>query len=410
MSAKPLLVQEFLMHKTFGQLEKDHGVYASFSKSGRKFSLYYSQIEARDDDPLAQECRGLILACEDHKPMYCRLDAQGKRHYEDMSAGPTVVVAFPMRRFFNEGQGAAAKIDWSDPGLQIQEKMDGSLIIVYYDPIINQWCCATRAVSDADLLMDNQIFTFTTLFHKAVQETCGYSFDNLTSLLDANYTYCFELCTPLNRIVVDYTDYRITLLVVRSLIDHQEVPLDHPATKLLFDVPKVKTYSTRTLSELVDWVSTLSPLEHEGIVVCDSNFNRIKIKNAAYCAASRMRDSLGNSPRNCMELILLEQDDDALSFLPQEIAANLTKIKAGLHHAIQQHIGFYQEAVDAVPPGDKKAFALYIQQNKSIWTAPLFSIFGGKSKSIKDFIQQGRKKGTWPSSFLDRLLEISGCQ
>ena len=210
---------------------------------------------------------------------------------------------------------------------------------------------------------------------------------------------------------MDYTNYGITLLAVRSLLDHQEVSLDHPATRLLFDVPKVKTYNTRSLSELVDWVSTLNPTEHEGVVVCDSNFNRIKIKNAAYCAASRMRDSLGNSPRNCMELILLEQDDDAISFLPQEIVANLLKIKAGLHHAIQQHVGFYQEAVDAVPPGDKKAFALYIQQQQDkYWTAPLFNMFAGKSNSFKDFIQQARKEGTWPAGFLDRLLEISNCQ
>ena len=100
-----LLVQQYLMHRTFGQLEKEHGVYASFSRDGKKWSLNYDQIEAREDDPLAQECRGLILACADHKPMYCRLDAQGKRHYEEMSAGSTVVIAYPLRRFFNAGQG-----------------------------------------------------------------------------------------------------------------------------------------------------------------------------------------------------------------------------------------------------------------------------------------------------------------
>ena len=60
-----LLVQKYLETHTFGDLAKEHGVYASFSKSGHKFSLNYDQIEAKESDPLAQECRGLILACED---------------------------------------------------------------------------------------------------------------------------------------------------------------------------------------------------------------------------------------------------------------------------------------------------------------------------------------------------------
>ena len=72
------------------------------------------------------------------------------------------------------------------------QKLDGSLIIVYFDPIINEWCCATRAVPDADLLMDNQLFTFRTLFEKAVQETCGYDFHNLTTLLDAELHLLFR--------------------------------------------------------------------------------------------------------------------------------------------------------------------------------------------------------------------------
>src|ERR1700683_3105357 len=61
---KKLLVQEYLETHSFGDLIRDHGVYASFSKQGHKFSLNYDMIEAKDDDLLAQECRGLILSTE----------------------------------------------------------------------------------------------------------------------------------------------------------------------------------------------------------------------------------------------------------------------------------------------------------------------------------------------------------
>ena len=128
-----LLVQEYLKTHTFGDLIKDHGVYPSFSKSGRKFSLNYDQIEAKENDPLAQECRGLILAPVDGQPVYCELDLNGKRHYENVGPGETVILAYPMKRFFNHGQGSAAEINWHDPKLAVLEKLDGTLCIVYHD-------------------------------------------------------------------------------------------------------------------------------------------------------------------------------------------------------------------------------------------------------------------------------------
>ncbi len=60
-----LLVQKYLETHSFANLAAEHGVYASFSKSGHKFSLNYDQIEAKESDPLAQECRGLILSALD---------------------------------------------------------------------------------------------------------------------------------------------------------------------------------------------------------------------------------------------------------------------------------------------------------------------------------------------------------
>src|SRR5271170_4102940 len=100
-----LLVQEFLRTRTFGDLIREHGVYASVSKSGHKFSLNYDQIEAKETDPLAQECRGLILAPVDGKPLYCEITSDGKHHYEDIGPGETTILAYPMKRFFNHGQG-----------------------------------------------------------------------------------------------------------------------------------------------------------------------------------------------------------------------------------------------------------------------------------------------------------------
>lgn len=440
-----LLVQQYLETKSFGELAAEHGVYASFSKSGHKWSLNYDQIEAKEADPLAQECRGLVLACEDGH-VVPSVEKEGRANRDHIVPGKTKILAYPMKRFFNHGQGSAATVNWSDPKLAVLEKLDGTLCIVYYDPFTNQWCVATRSVPEADLLMDNGIFTFRTLFEKALLETCGKDFHEFTKELNTRITYCFELTTPYNRIVVYYPQSRITLLAARRLYGELEeinLPTDGGMGWVKYDnlddnikehltalghdakdtpeafvakpydlagVPVVKAYTYTTIDELLTWVSSLNPMEHEGVVVRDANFNRIKVKNAAYVAYNKVRDTLATSARNCVELILAEKDDDVAAFLPEDIVNNLLKIKAGIQQGIKQYDVAYQQAfqqANAEKPGDKKTFAILVTANKKMWTAPFFHMFEGKSSSMKDFIMKNRKDGTWHDSFLDKILEIS---
>lgn len=395
-----LLVQEFLENKSFHDLEKEHGVYASFSKSGHKFSLNYDQIEAKESDPLAQECRGLILSLEDGSPI---LATEGSR--ATVIPGKTKILAFPMKRFFNYGQGSAANIDWSDSKLSILEKLDGTLCIAYWDPFIEKWSIATRSVPEADLLMDNGLFTFRTLFEKAFEDTTGYFF-NEAEYLRRGWTYCFELTTPYNRIVVNYPKNRVTLLAVRDLDSLQEMnPRDAMTRHLIPKMPVVQTFEHKSISDLIEWVSSLNPMEYEGVVVRDSGYNRIKVKNALYVAYNRSRDTLGSSIRNCLELILAEKEDDVIPFLPEDIVINLIKIKENVQKFIPYYDNLYKDILSQST--DKKSFAILATKNKDLWSAPLFQMYDGKASGMKDFIQKNRKDGTWSNTFLDKILEIS---
>lgn len=440
-----LLVQQYLETHSFGDLAREHGVYASFSKSGHKWSLNYDQIEAKEADPLAQECRGLVLSCEDGRV----LPADNR---DQIVPGKTRILAFPMKRFFNHGQGAAANVNWSDPKLAVLEKLDGTLTILYYDPFTKQWCVATRSVPEADLFMDNGIYTFRTLFEKALKDTTGLDFPEFTRGLNHRITYCFELTTPYNRIVVYYPKFSITLLAARPLYGEMEefdftdlggmgwveydklsdevkeyiADLGHdkndtPAALVpvpfdLKGVPVVKAYTYSTIEELVNWVSSLNPMEHEGVVVRDSNFNRIKVKNAAYVAYNKVRDAVASSPRNMVELILSEKDDDVIPMLPEDLANHLRQLKVGLQRAIKRYDESYAilaQRAHEILPGDKKTFALLVQgavQSSTLhhlWSAPMFQMFDGKASSMKDFIMKNKKDGTWSDSFLDKILELS---
>jgi hypothetical protein len=407
-----LLVQEYLMTHSFGDLAREHGVYASFSKSGHKFSVNYDQIEARESDPLSQECRGLILSLMDGQPIMGLTGANGKINRDHIVMGPTKVLAYPMARFFNYGQGSAANINWHDPKLAVLEKLDGTLCIVYWDPWKSQWCVASRSVPEADLLMDNGIFTFRTLFEKALEETTrGLPFEQFTSYLDKNITYCFELTTPYNRIVVNYQECRITLIAARNILSGKEID----PSKIKIDViPIVQSHTHTTVSELLDWVSSLNPMDHEGVVVRDSNFNRIKVKNAAYVAFNKCRDTLSASERNCVELILAEKDDDVIPFLPEEIVKNIQKIKVGIHQGFKDHDFAYRGIVSDLKShnlSDKKSFALMVSDlvkaHPGIWSAPFFQMYDGKVSNMKDFVMKNRKDGTWPSGFLDKILALA---
>jgi hypothetical protein len=407
-----LLVQKYLETHTFGDLVRDHGVYASFSKSGHKFSLNYDQIEAKEADPLAQECRGLVLSTPDGSVFKKEIVFEGKIvNREDLPVGPTVILAYPMKRFFNLGQGSAAEINWSDPKLSVLEKLDGTLCIVYWDQFTGKWCVATRSVPEADLLMDNGIFTFRTLFEKALEETTGYGFEGFKWFLAKECTYCFELTTRYNRIVVDYPNNGVTLLAIRNLVTLSEVDFDHP----YFDglpkkLPIVQAYALPTVEKTLEWVSSLNPMEHEGVVVKVGE-NRIKVKNPAYVAYNKVRDALATSPRNMVELILTEKDDDVIPMLPEEIVKNLQVIKAGVQKTIKQHDEAYLVAkaqADNTMLGDKKTFAILVTQNKQLWTAPFFQMFDGKASNMKDFIMKSRgKDGSWGNSFLDKMLELA---
>ncbi len=124
-----LLVQKFLETNTFGELEDQHGVEASFDKQSVKFSLNYNMINAKDDDKLSQQTRGLILASVSGKSFASEAKmVNGRLSFKDVCPGETSVIAYGFDRFFNAGQVSAAKIDWNDPKLAVLEKKDGTLI------------------------------------------------------------------------------------------------------------------------------------------------------------------------------------------------------------------------------------------------------------------------------------------
>lgn len=389
-----LHVQDFLMTRSFGELAKDHGVYVTF-KDNYKASLDYDQIEAPTFDATASQCRGLVLNFK------TPLTPEQLANIDDVIPGDSDVMACGMFRFYNQGQGPS--VDWSTA--VVEEKLDGTCIIIYFDSVSGRWCSATRKRSEADVPLDPHCpDTFTDLVNKTIQQSHGVDLhDHMENLASSNptikdYTFVCELTSPVNRIVCQYDSFNLTLLAVRHIPTMKEEETSKWSN--ILNISAIKTYSISDLDSVIKMVETWNPMHQEGVVVKDANFQRIKIKNPAYVAYNRMKDSL-SSVRGCVEVILLEKDDDVIPFMDSYIVNRINTLKPNIVQVLKQTEADYKEIKD-IP--DIKEYAL--QAQTKLWPACLFALRRNKTPDILTFAK-GNHPGKAPTnSQIDNMLEL----
>jgi hypothetical protein len=244
----------------FGIDYKWHTVYPSL------VLLKYNQLECSFTNPEVCECRGLILdSAEDWR-----------------------VVAYPFNKFQNESHPLADKIDWKTA--RVQEKLDGSIISIYYYFKAREWQISTSGCPDGFNQIDDSGITFRDLVLDCLDKQ-GLQ----RQYWDPYFTYIFELTSPLNRVVVDHKEAKLTLIGVRSNVNFCEIATnDLERLRLCFNnnlPPIVQEYSLSDLDSCLKAAEKLNPLEHEGYVVVDADFNRVKIKSPAYVAIHHIKDS-----------------------------------------------------------------------------------------------------------------------
>ena len=88
------------------------------------YAIFNYSYDSRFSDPLVQESRGIILDTEKME-----------------------VVCWPFRKFGNFNEEYADPIDWDSAC--IQEKIDGSIIKLWYSERQNRWVFATNGTIDA---------------------------------------------------------------------------------------------------------------------------------------------------------------------------------------------------------------------------------------------------------------------
>jgi len=256
----------------------------------------YNQLNSDFNLPEVQEARGIIFRESDWK-----------------------CVCHPFNKFGNYGESYCPEIDWSTAS--VQEKIDGSLMKVWFD---ETWHISTNGTIDAFKAplecANKEITSYGDLFIYCLH-SMGIDEHDFFGRLNSQLTYMFEMVSPYNRVVIEYNEPRIYFLGVRDNETNEEFMIDrwneHGVDLMIEAVEEIlpipKRYPLFSLEEVKTAANAL-PWNEEGYVVCDANFNRVKIKSPEYVLAHHGRTNGNVSISRLLEIILNNEVDEFLIY------------------------------------------------------------------------------------------------
>ena len=359
--------QEFLrMGGTLAELTlkyginvKRHGTYPNLVQ------LKYGKADCDFSEPIICQSRGLILD-----------------EYNNWS-----MVARPMDKFFNAHEPQAATIDWNSA--TVLEKLDGSLMILYYYKDINgvgNWHVATSGLPDASGEVNGSGWTFRELFWSVWKEM-GY---NLPGSYQQYFTFMFEMTTPYNQVVVKHKDCSLRLIAIRNCVTGDEMAVRNHS----FHYERVKAFHElgSGLDSITRSFDLMDPTIQEGYVVVDKFFNRVKVKHPDYVALHHLRSSL--TPMGILDVVQRGESTEVLSAFP-EWKGCFEQVQAA-YDGLLMHLTSEYNALKDIPLGDdpeeKRMFQKMFAQKaiKSIGSGVLFALRQGHVSSVKDGLVEMR--------------------
>lgn len=308
-------------------------------RDGALVSLKYNQIESPMYNPIVQQCRGMVV------------DVERKQ-----------VIAWPYNKFWNLGDALAEPIDWSTA--RVQEKLDGSLMILYWRDVHHGWCVASSGHPTAGGSFGSDVRTFRDAF---------WQFPSTGALwlraADTRITYMFELCDAPNRVVVRHDRPRLVLHGARWLESGVELARAELASQALaLSCELVNEYSIGTVDGCIAAAETLDPLKQEGFVVVDANFNRVKIKSPRYVILHHLKGEA--TPRRAIELWQTGETDELLNSFP-EFRPVIEPVQGALETIAEQCV---KDFAENMPRASRKDFALAVKDRP--WSSVLFKMIG----------------------------------
>lgn len=289
-----------LSHDNWEELLTTYPYNLKISRDGDYIMFKYNQLSSDFTIPLVREARGIIFRESDWE-----------------------CICHAFNKFGNYGESYCPNIDWNTAS--VQEKCDGSLIKLWHD---NGWHISTNGTIDAFKaeLNDAKYQNFGQLVMNAIHKVFLYD-RNFFELLDPGCTYMFELVSPYNRVVIPYEETKLYFLGMRDMEDGKEWDPEDSDVSYFFQLPK--RYDMHSLEDIQKVANSL-PWDEEGYVVCDANFNRVKIKSPQYVMAHYARNNGVINTERLVQIVLDGEQEEFLIYA-SDYADELHKVEKAMY-------------------------------------------------------------------------------
>jgi len=285
---------EYLKTNTFESLTDNYGLLVKPYNNGELYNISYTNWASPKFIKLVEACRGIVID-------------------KDLN-----VLVRPFDRFYNYGENPnQEEIDLADTN--IFDKIDGSLVKVWWYPKENRWCVGTRGTAFAE--RENEYDTdYRALIYRALNITSDNEFNILCEDQELAYdeTHLFELTSPYNRVVVNYDGIKLHYLNSRNIITGEYNPWSEDRIKE-FGVEVIQKFDLKTMEELKDFNSkfTIDDLK-EGFIICDSKFRPVlKLKADLYVHMHYLRGE-GLAHRRMVYMLIRNDHDEYLTYFPND--------------------------------------------------------------------------------------------
>ena len=303
-------------------------------KEDGDLAIFNYGMDVDNSNPIVREARGIII------------------NTKAMS-----VVCRGFDRFFNSHEQWADTIDWNN--CRVEEKIDGSIIKAYC--LNGEWIWATNScifATDANVANSNRTYLDIILSAR--------NFNDWTMFRDKNpdYTYIFELVSPETQVVIKYEWTTLVHIGTRNNITGEEI-----YTNIGMYRPLI--YNIHTLDDCIEAAKHLNDgcedVEHEGFVVVDKDWHRVKIKSPRYLELHHAWNN-GNASKERI-INVLRTTDLPIEKICEEFPRITTQIMyykycmVELENNVQQYIDYVRNLYEEYNH-DRKAVAMTIKNQR----------------------------------------------
>lgn len=280
------------------------------------------------------------------------------------------IVARPFPKFFNYGQPDCPEIDLDELAV-ISDKLDGSLGILYRNPVTGKYAIATRGSFESE---------------QAIHATKIFNTKYADYVPPSGITMLFEIVYPENRIVCNYGDMDDLVFIGSVDIatgDNWDADQDWD-----WPGPKAEIFPFKTMREALEFPPRAGK---EGFVV---HFllsgHRVKIKQEDYIQLHRIVTGL--NARSVWEAMLYDEVAELIEKIPDEFHDFIRGVEQSITTEVWWNVTNAEKLYDLalLQLGDnpsKKDFAMLVKDNPDSWA--LFALWDGKDIG-KEFLRRAK--------------------